>query len=459
VISQGDLVDRLARRSLAAWSVAEHVQDVALSDELHTLRRRERRTRLIVSLHQDVPRGRGSARLDLDAFDGSADDLIDQLATLALTSIGPAWPSAPPAAPARVALVDNELIKRELDAVARAILVRLRRPAGLAVTASAEALREKVTVIASSGFRTSWVATALRVDATLAIESAASAADLAGPPGPRPTPPDTTATATTAPIATPGGAPSLAISRVARRLDDLELDDALAGAAADLRHLAAAGPAPAGPCALWLGPDALLHGDELGLWAVFAHQADSAVERQGLTRYRWRSAIAPGATELAEPLSILSDGALDFAALSAPVTDDAVAIRRFPLIDRGVAVGLGLSPREAALRSSDPNGGVRNLIVAPGSWSAGPSATRRTIELRRLRALTIDPYTGDATLDIALGLEHRPDRGEPTPFTGGSIRLDLVSALAGARRSSQPLRRAAYHGPASVLIEDAELLP
>ena len=462
MITQRDLVQRLSRRNLGGWSVVERLQDIGIADEHRALQRRDHRTRLALIVHHDVPRGRGSARLDLDAFDGSADDLIDQAISLALAAVGPAWLSTPPAAPAKVSVADDSLLKGELSTVAADTLARLRRPSKVTVTASAEILREKVTVIASSGFHTSWVATLLRADALVATSGTAATAAAASA-----VTATTTATATgaarspataAAPVTTAPGARSLVVSREARRIEDLNLDAALADAAADLFLLTAAGPPSPGPCALWLGPEALLHGDDYGVWGIFAHQADSAVERQGLTRYRWRSEIIPGAAQLAEPLSITSNGALDFATRSTPVTDDAVAIRHFPLIQRGIAVGLGLSPREAALRNTDPNGGVRNLVVDPGTWSGTPSPTTRTIEVRRLHALSIDPYTGDATLDIALGLEHRPDRPEPTPFTGGTLRLDLVTALARAHRSSQLLRRGAYHGPASVLIDDAELL-
>ncbi len=482
MITQRDLVQRLARRSLGAWSVVERLQDIAIADEHRALQRRDHRTRLALIVHHDVPRGRGSARLDLDAGDGSADDLIDQAISLALAAVGPAWLSTPPAAPAKVSVAEDNLVKRELSAVAADTLARLRRPPNLTVTASAEILRENVTVIASSGFHASWLATTLRADAlvatsstiapaapvTAAVAGASTAATRANitaisPAGTRTSSPITAAatpaTATRASTtAAATGDRSLTVSRVARRTDDLHLDAALADTVADLLHLAAAAAPSSGPCALMLGPEALLHGDDYGVWTIFAHQADSAVERQGLTRYRWRSEIISGAAQLAEPLSITSDGALDFATRSTPVTDDAVAIRRFPLIQRGLAVGLGLSPREAALRNTDPNGGVRNLVVAPGTWSGTPSSTTRTIEVRRLHALSIDPYTGDATLDIALGFEHRPDRPDPTPFTGGTVRLDLVTALARAHRASQLLRRGAYHGPASVLIDDADLL-
>ena len=430
MITQRDLAQRLTRSDLAAWSVVERVDDTATADDVHQRQRRDHRTRLTVIVHHDTPRGRGSARLDLGASDGSADDVVEQAIALATTTVGPAWLSSPPAAPAKVALLDDDLVKRELDAAAASTLARI----------SLE--RTRTTLVASSSFHTTWLATLLHADALLATSDH-----------------------------------SLTVTRRARRTDDLDLDAALAAAAADLVQRSTAAPAIPGPCSLWLGPDALLPDDDLGLWSIFADQADAAFERQGLTRYRLHAEIAPGATQLAEPLSIASDGALDFATRSAPITDDAVAIRRFPLVERGLATGLGLSPREAALRHTDPNGGVRNLVVAPGSWSpaadgepgsttgpagsatgpAGAPTADRVVEIRRLSSLSIDRYTADATLDIAFGLDHRPGRA-PIPFTGGTVRLDLITTLARARRSSQLLRRAAYHGPAAILIDDALLL-
>ena len=492
MISQRDLVQRLSRTTLGGWSVVERVQDLAIADERRSLQRRDHRIRRTLIVHQDTPRGRGSARLDVDAYDTSAEDLVDQATALALAAVGPAWSSAPPSAPAKVNIVDEDLLKRELDAIALSTLTRLHRPDGVTVTAATEILRERATVITSSGFHTTWLATTLhahalltttgdrssiaadRLSATAADHAPTTAADHAPTTaGDRPvaTTGDRSSThvgdrppAAADRPSTPAAERTLTLSREARRTDDFDLDTAIAAAAAALLLLATAGPPTPGPCALWLGPEALLHGDasrtglDFGLWTIFALQADSAVERQGLTRYRWRSEIAPGAASLAEPLTILSKGALDFATRSTPISDDAVATRNFPLIERGIAVGLGLSPREAALRHTDPNGGVRNLSIAPGTWSPAPAPTTRTIEVRRLRSLTIDPYTGDAVLDIALALDHRPHTAIPTPFTGGTLRLDLVTALALARRSANLLRRGAYHGPASVFIDDAELI-
>ncbi|MCX5745311.1 MAG: hypothetical protein NT062_22775 [Proteobacteria bacterium] len=99
---------------------------------------------------------------------------------------------------------------------------------------------------------------------------------------------------------------------------------------------------------------------------------------------------------------------------------------------------------------------MRNLVVSLGTWNQRPLPGVRTIELRRLRALAIEPYTGHATLEIALGVEHAA--GTTRAFAGGTIRLDLVAALASARRSGTLLRRGPYVGPDAVLIDTAELV-
>jgi predicted Zn-dependent protease len=422
VIARRDLVRALLRRSVADWIVLERAQELGVVDDPHDLRRREKRTRTTVIIHHDVPRGRGSARLDLtSSTEGDALAVVDEAISLATTTVGPAWKTVPPAAPAQVRVLDPALAELDLIEAATTIARGVRsRAARVTTSAIATVLRERTTVQAKSGFHDEWLASYLRVEALVV------AADR-----------------------------SLEIVRDARRLGDLGLQAAVSAAISDLEQLASAGPPIAGRADLIMSADALLHGHGLGVWSVFAAQADSIVERQGLTRYRLGTPIAPGANQVDEPLTITSDGALDFATGSSPVGDDGDAVRRFALIERGVSVGLGLSTREAALRRRDPNGGVRNLVVAPGTWRGKPG-TGRTIEIRRLRALSIDAVTGDASLELGLAFEHRD--GRSLPFTGGTIRLDLVAALARARRSATTIQRGAYLGPASVLIDGVDLI-
>lgn len=426
MINRRELVRALERRKVSAWVVLERAQELALADEARGLDRREARTRTTLIVHQDVPSGRGSARLELTTREGSAAEVVDQAVALALSAVVPSWKSVAPAAPAKVTVLDPGLATADLAAAAAAVLQRLRRPAGTAVTASLELLREEAAVQSSAGLAARWVASHVRAEALVAA-----------------------------------GERSLPIARDARRIADLGLEAALAGAAADLARLAAAGPPAPGPCALVLTTDALLHGDGYGVWAPFATQADAVLARRGLTRYQPGAPIAPGAERADEPLGIASDGALDHATRSAPIGDEGDAVRRFPLIERGVCAGLGLSPREAARRGRDPNGGVRNLVVARGTWDEAVPArpggrALRTIEVRRLRALSIDPYTGEASLELLLAIEHAG--GTQRPLTGGTVHLDLIAALARARRGAARIRRGPYLGPAAVLIEDAELI-
>jgi hypothetical protein len=406
-VNRADLVAALASSKVSEWALTARDQELAIVAS--GLRRRELRTRWTLVVHHDVSNGRGSARLDITGEGNRPAEVVAQALALANASIGPPWKTLPPAAPASVELHDRAFDLPDFTDAAAGV-VRGR------VEVAATVLRETVSVETRHGLRTTWTATHVRADATIAR-----------------------------------GDHSLELSREARRLADLDLDDAIELARADLELRGQAGAPVAGPCALFVGPDALLHGGGYGMWAVFAAQADAIVERQGLTRYHEGMPVAPGADTVPEPLAIDSDGALAFGTQSAPVAEDGDAVRRFPLVARGIAAGLGLSPREAAFRQRDPNGGVRDLVVALGSLGAPGD---QIVEVRRLRSLAIDPYTGDASFEIALGIDHRTG----VPFAGGTVRLDLVAALARAKRSATPLRRGAYSGPAAVLFEDAEVI-
>jgi hypothetical protein len=393
--------------AIADWVVLERDQELATVGD--GLRRTEHRTRWQLTLHVDVPAGRGSASVALDTVAVDPEVVVEQAVGLAHASVGPAWRSSSPAAPARVTLEDAAIAGRDLAEVADGIA------RGTSTPTVAHVLREHVTATTRAGFHMAWGATLVRATALVSIAEH-----------------------------------SLELVRDARRVGELDLASAIAIATTDLELLAKpAAPTP-GPCAIVLAADAMLHGD-LGVWAAFESQADATLARRGLTRIRERVPIAPGAELVAEPLTVASDGALAYGTRSAPLADTGEAVRRFAIVERGVAAGLGLGPREAGLRRRDPNGGVRNLVVTAGTWTG--ETTGRVIEIRRLRDLAIDPYTAEATLEIALGLDG--DR----PFTGGTVRLDLLEALSRARRSATRIRRGAYHGPGALWIDRAELLP
>jgi predicted Zn-dependent protease len=418
VIDRKKLVRALDRRGISDWVLVQHDQELAIAGGEPELRRTERRTRWNISVHHDTAQGRGTANVTLDASEHDPEEIVEQALALAVSSAGPSWSSPPLAAPARVEIADPKLDGDLLEAATR-IAHGVPKLDGAAAVATAHVLREKVNVTARGGLRREWDATSLLVDALVRTSKV-----------------------------------SLSLRRQARREADLDLDGAIRTAADDLVLLPQAGAVKPGPCALVLRAEALLHGG-LGVWQAFVSQADAVIERQGLTRYREKAPIAQGADQVADPLTIRSNGALDYALESTPMSDDGGAVRAFTLVERGIAAGLGLSPREAALRKREPNGGVRNVFVKPGTWDGAidPKGAR-TIEVKRLRSLTIDPYTGDASLELALSIDH-PLR---TAFAGGAIRLDLIAALAKARRSAGKLTRGGYEGPDAVLIDGVELI-
>jgi predicted Zn-dependent protease len=269
-----------------------------------------------------------------------------------------------------------------------------------------------------------------------------------------------------------------------RRVADLDLGGALARAARHLSDRRRAEPTPPGRYDLVLSDSALtpeavtemsrgLHAwyeseqhypghrsartvrdaAEYGWFGPLVAQADARVVREGLARYLPGQSIYRGRPDAsADLLTVASDGALPFGLLSQPVGAQGEPVRRFTLVERGVAAGLALDLREAALLGVMANGGVRNLHVAPGSTPA--DALHQPGALPVLHAvaldwLEIDTRSGD--LVAALGLGYRQSGpGTTTPVTGGVIRGNVFELWAGARLAAEYVTAGWYRGPAAV---------
>ena len=412
------LVRALERRAFAiddwgaratAGTVAWHRRD---GEGVRTGEQAIGRYRAIV--HRDVPAGRGSAVLELDAgasgeLAGAVGDAVER----ALATIGPAWKSPPPAAPARVVVADPSIARpTELaEELARAIAAAAAAAGADLVAAEVEVVRQTITLATSRGLDAAWPETELTARVELAR-----------------------------------GGRRAVVTRRARQVADLDLAGAIAAALARADRAAAAGPTPVGRTQVVLDAGAGLHGG-LGLLAAFAGQADPALERQGLVAARAGRPIAPGAAAAAEPLDLLSDGTLPFGLASAPIADVGDPVRRFALVERGLVRGLALDAREAALRGAQANGGVRGLVVAPGGATAdlllagGP-----LLQVEALHWLELEPMTGRFRARIALGRVH--GAGASRDVRGGLVRGDALAALALARRSREVTATPSYRGPA-----------
>lgn len=130
-------------------------------------------------------------------------------------------------------------------------------------------------------------------------------------------------------------------------------------------------------------------------------------------------------------LTVHSDGTLPFGWHSAPLGPAGEPIRRFPLVVDGVAAELGLDRRAAALRGRLPNGGVRGLVIPPGT---DDEATLRAdaVVLDALDWLEVEPTTGWFRAGVG----------------GATLRGDAIDLLGRARTSATVWSTPTYRGPA-----------
>jgi predicted Zn-dependent protease len=400
--------------------------------ELHEVR---------ASVYRDLRRGRGSATLVAGSDDPRAlAASIDEAASRARDGVGPPWRLPPPSAPARVAISDPVIEAGAFAAIdlIEAYLADLAARAGLSLAAvRVAAVRERVRVRTSRRFDNAFDATTCSVEAVLSAE----------------------------------GGPGEAVERVrrrARRVDDLALEQAVAGAGRRLRARRDAAALPPGRYDLLLRDDAVTpevvggldtggaDHDRYGWFAPLVAQASADRARRGLTLYRPGQSIYGQRPLRGEPLTVHSDGTLPFGLGSRPFGELGEPVRRFTLVDGGVAAEVALEQREAALRGVPANGGVRNLVVAGG---AAPLETLRRpgprplVEVFDLAWLETDLQSGALVAELGLGTLHAPGAA-PAPVTGGALRGDLFDLLAKARFSAETRFAGWYLGPTAIRLDD-----
>lgn len=406
------LADREAR--FGDWSV--HGRKRTWAEARAGLVRRGRRDETSASVHVDVPKGRGSAELVLDTPE-PIDLLLDDARARALAAVGPGWQSSPPAAPAKVALADPRLGDPE-DAALQ-LLDELTAAAATAGVTLVDALvtveRSERAVSTSRGLASRWAETALAIEATIA-----------------------------------SGGRTARIGRRLRRRADLGLAAMFADAAQRARDRGGATATPAGVRPVLISA-ALLGGEGAAILDAVGAIADAGLHRQGLARARVGAPIVDGATSAAEPLSISSDGTLRWGLRSAPLGVHGEPVRRFPILDAGTLVGLGLDEREGALRGTPPNAGVANLVFSEGAADAAALRDAGVLELHELTYVDLEPLTGRASLGIGLATVHG---ATPQLVSGGELQGDLVAALARSIRSSTHVTAGPYAGPDLLLLPD-----
>lgn len=378
--------------------------------------------RLEAELYRDLRRGRGSSRASFEGLDrAQARARAATAAGHASRARGPSWRLPSAAAPARVSVSDPRIVAgpaRAVDELVAAFVAALPREAEL-VRGFVEAEVAEVEARASSGFANRYRATRVHWRLALAV----------------------------------GDRLAVTGEGAARRLDDVD-------AAAEIASLVGRAAAPIEPAAPGRY-DLLLRAQALapltprwGWWAPLVAQADAGLVRQGLSRYRPGQPIHPGAID-GDALDLTSDGTLPFALESAPFADGGDPVRRVPLVRGGVAAGLLLDRREAALLDRSPNGGARNLVVGGGSRDPAELEEPGARPLLVVDDLAWLESAPDGVIAAGLGASAVPGAGRRW---GGTVAVDAFGLWSRARMSRDRVRRGWYDGPAAIRFDDVPLV-
>ncbi len=412
----------ISSRRLADWVLTERHRDSLSLSSSGTAWRSDRSDHLRVLVRRDLPSGRGTGVVEVEEHLGDAPTIVGRAVALAEAAIEPSWITPPPSAPARVSLLD-EPAAGSLGPAAdllRAALADAAHSAGLVLPSwRTKVARDELALGSAQGFEVAWRQSEYQVSAVVSRDGRQAA-----------------------------------LHRAARRLADLDLAASMRALAAELAQPEPdrAVALPARPVVLELSLDAMLGDDELGVWRAITELADARAQRRGLVRAALERRAAPSPSTLV----VWSDGALPYGVRSAPVGDEAEAVRRFRLFSDGAPGEPGMGPREAARAGRAPNGGVRNLVIEPGAAGAVDGAEVTAdgapiLDVRRLRWLAIDPSRGRAEAELELAFD-RQRQQKQKPLGSGTFSVDLVDALAGAERAAWTVRRGSYLGPAWIRI-------
>ena len=421
---------------------------------------------------RDSDQGRGTARLWLDA--GSGDEgrvraLIASAVERAGLAVGPAWVLPAPAAPARVVVADPDVAVDPGTAVDSALAQLGKAHGRLASVARAriDAESRSHRAVTSRGFASAFESTSIGFDVDVGVLSGSG----------------------TVLEACRGRVRSVrqlflhrrvadAARTIARRMQVRSVEpgryDLLLRPAAIAGPLAELDPTAAGPAGFgWLAPLVAHAGGEWLRLGLSRHRPGQPVFRPG--PYSGPTSSAPegpraarldprrppaggeepgGVFDEGDRLTLVSDGTLDLAPLSAPFAELGEPVRRFDIVRAGIAAGLALDHREAALARTTPNGGVRNLVLAagptPATGLAGPGQ-HRLLEIDQLGWLDVDPRTGALTAEVRLG------QVGATAVAGCLVIGNAFDLLARAHLSSETATLGWYRGPAAIRIDGVDV--
>ncbi len=413
MITRPQLRLRLRAIANADWAIAENS---VVTRELRSRPQggfdvsEARSQQFTVTLHRDLPLGRGSAQASFGCEAINSDAAIDRVAQACNEQIRPPWRMLPPSAAAQVRLADPALREpTRIDAAARALDTALRALTGAELQWSLRTEAHQDVVETSTDNAIKWASTRIAVAVRARI-----------------------------------GAHWLGVTRLARQLSELQLATLADELQTEITALAHASATPRGTMAIVLDQTAMLFDGDLGIWQALADHASVHRLARGITRLNNVRASA---------LRISSDGARNFGWHSAPVEADGAAVRHFAIYSNGTVGTRSSNLADAAAANLVGNGAIRNIEAS----DTGPTWQPPTewLEIHRFTRPQFDNTTGVLTAAIGRATLHQV--AKTTTVAGGAVRLDLVQLLHAGRLIGDAVQTAAYRGAGQLFVGTAPI--
>ena len=155
----------------------------------------------------------------------------------------------------------------------------------------------------------------------------------------------------------------------------------------------------------------------------------------------------------ADLLTIRLEPTLKNSTKGSPFDNDGVALKKLPIIEKGVVKNLWGSNDKSQYLNKQVHGNYSNIVVNAGTLVNDDLADENYLEIISLSDFSIDPITGDFGSEIRLAYLYSKGK-ERQIVTGGSISGNVNLSLDTVRFTNETIQHNNYIGPRKVMLDN-----
>ena len=158
----------------------------------------------------------------------------------------------------------------------------------------------------------------------------------------------------------------------------------------------------------------------------------------------------------ADLLTIRLEPTLKNSTKGSPFDNDGVALKKLPIIEKGVVKNLWGSNDKSQYLNKQVHGNYSNIVVNAGTLVNDDLADENYLEIISLSDFSIDPITGDFGSEIRLAYLYSKGK-ERQIVTGGSISGNVNLSLDTVRFTNETIQHNNYIGPRKVMLDNVSI--